>query len=205
MRGKFIVLEGLDRSGKSTQSRLLMEALQKSGVKVKRVCFPDRTTMLGQVINDYLQNKAELSDESIHLLFSANRWEVAASLEKDLREGITIVSDRYAFSGVAFTAAKGLDFNWCKNSDVGLPEPDAVFYLEASPDKTKARADFGDERYEKLEFQQKVKAQYERFEGDFWHVIDACRDINTIHEELLEKVGTIEVGDDIRKLWAGAP
>ncbi len=44
-------------------------------------------------------------------------------------KGTNIILDRYAYSGVAFTSAKGLDLEWCKNSDKGLPKPDIVFFL----------------------------------------------------------------------------
>jgi dTMP kinase len=47
----------------------------------------------------------------------------------DLKQGTSIILDRYAYSGVAFTSAKGLNFEWCKNSDKGLPKPDIVFFL----------------------------------------------------------------------------
>jgi len=201
-RGKFIVFEGLDRSGKSTQSRLLTEKLQQNGELVKHRCFPDRTTVVGQMIDSYLQSKSNLSNEAIHLLFSANRWEVASLLEQDLRDGFTVVCDRYAFSGVAYTAAKGLDFQWCKNPDVGLPAPDAVFFLKADPQSVKARAEYGEERYEKIEFQEKVKSQFDKFSTDeFWHSIDASRDIETIHEELMSKFRKIATGEDIPRLW----
>ena len=69
----------------------------------------------------------------MHLLFSANRWEAVKTLKTRLNAGETLVCDRYAFSGVAFTAAKGtLDLEWCKNPDRGLPAPDAVIYLDVT-------------------------------------------------------------------------
>jgi hypothetical protein len=72
-------------------------------------------------------------DAAVHLLFSANRWEAVKSLKARLNAGETLVCDRYAFSGVAFTAAKGtLDLEWCKNPDRGLPAPDAVIYLDVT-------------------------------------------------------------------------
>ena len=53
-----------------------------------------------------------MDDHAIHLLFSANRWEVAKSIREKLNAGITLVVDRYAYSGVAFTSAKaGMDFH----------------------------------------------------------------------------------------------
>lgn len=66
----------------------------------------DRSTAIGQSINAYLTQSAHLEDHVAHLLFSANRWEVADRMERLLISGSTIVADRYAFSGVAFSAAK---------------------------------------------------------------------------------------------------
>lgn len=77
MRGKLIVLEGLDRAGKSTQCGRLVTRLQDLGQRVQHMRFPDRTTPIGQMINAYLTGTSEQEDHVIHLLFSANRWEAA--------------------------------------------------------------------------------------------------------------------------------
>jgi hypothetical protein len=74
-RGAFVVFEGVDRCGKSSQTRTLVEALNASGTKAELWCYPDRTTDIGKMINAYLTNNADLSDAAVHLLFSANRWE----------------------------------------------------------------------------------------------------------------------------------
>jgi dTMP kinase len=74
------------------------------------------------MINSYLQSKTEMDDGAIHLLFSANRWEKRAAMEAKLQSGVTLVVDRYSYSGVAFTAAKkmeGLDLEWCKAPERG--------------------------------------------------------------------------------------
>jgi dTMP kinase len=74
-RGAFIVLEGTDRSGKSTQCARLVAALQAAGVDAAGWRFPDRTSGCGQMIDAYLRSQSELDDAAVHLLFSANRWE----------------------------------------------------------------------------------------------------------------------------------
>jgi dTMP kinase len=87
-RGAFIVLEGLDRSGKSTQVDRLIERLRSNGKEVRLQKFPgmpslllinrtDRSTSIGKMIDAYLSSKTDLEDHAIHLLFSANRWECA--------------------------------------------------------------------------------------------------------------------------------
>lgn len=74
-RGALIVLEGLDRSGKSSQSSRMISYLEGLGVSAELWRFPDRSTCVGQMISSYLANQSELDDHTIHLLFSANRWE----------------------------------------------------------------------------------------------------------------------------------
>eukprot|EP00882_Tetradesmus_deserticola_P016120 GHRQ01017196.1.p1 GENE.GHRQ01017196.1~~GHRQ01017196.1.p1 ORF type:complete len:140 (+),score=18.78 GHRQ01017196.1:209-628(+) len=75
-RGAFILFEGVDRCGKSTQTSLLTKALQDKGVAVESWNFPDRkNTVTGPAIHEYLTGKEDHNDQTIHLLFSANRWE----------------------------------------------------------------------------------------------------------------------------------
>jgi dTMP kinase len=142
-RGAFIVFEGVDRCGKTTQVSLLVKHLLSLGVAAAMMRFPDRTTVIGQLINEYLQSKSDLDDRAIHQLFSANRWECAPRLRDELlTNGKTIICDRYAYSGVAFSAAKPSlchDLEWCQACDVGLPEPDAVIFLDLSQDEAEKR------------------------------------------------------------------
>ncbi|GMQ10009.1 hypothetical protein CsSME_00053183 [Camellia sinensis var. sinensis] len=86
------------------------------------------------MISSYLANKSELDDHAIHLLFSANRWEKRSLMENKLRCGTTLIVDRYSFSGVAFSSAKGLDIEWCKAPEMGLLAPDLVLYLDIPPE-----------------------------------------------------------------------
>ena len=74
-RGALVVFEGLDRSGKTSQCGRLLSCLEGLGHSVELWRFPDRTTSVGQMISAYLTNKSQLDDHTIHLLFSANRWE----------------------------------------------------------------------------------------------------------------------------------
>ena len=109
--------------------------------------FPDRTTSVGTLINGYLQQSTTppLNDHSIHLLFSANRWEAVPSMLQSLSAGTTLVCDRYAHSGVAFSSAKdtpGLTVDWCRSPDVGLPAPDAVIFLELSQEESEQRGGY---------------------------------------------------------------
>ena len=146
-RGAFFLLEGVDRCGKTTQGKLLLNRLMAAGLAATAMRFPDRTTATGQVINNYLTTAGKgLDDRAIHLLFSANRWEAVGELSKHLRSGTTIVCDRYAYSGVAFSASKVdaegkplLPLEWCQAPDRGLPAPDCVIFLDLEQDEAEKR------------------------------------------------------------------
>jgi len=204
-RGALIVFEGGDRVGKTTQVTRLFEQLQRNGVKVEHMRFPDRSTEIGTVINKYLSSDSQLSDQCIHLLFSANRWEFEQEILRKLHNGTTLIVDRYAFSGAAYTAAKGLSLHWCCQPDVGMPRPDRVFYLHAPAAAIRQRRGYGEERYERDEMQSKVVACYDMlFEADRWTKIDATLNEQTIHELLLAETSQVIAtsGDQpVDKLW----
>ena len=187
-RGAFILFEGVDRSGKSTQAARLVDALNAQGTPAELWRFPDRKgTATGAAIDAYLAvpaaqaaavqaaagsgggegaqqaggaaAAASMSDQAIHLLFAANRWEKAGALVAALRRGTTLVVDRYAYSGVAYTAAKrrpGLDAAWCRGPDAGLPAPDVTLFMALPPEAAAARGGYGGERYEDAAFQERV-------------------------------------------------
>mmetsp|Transcript_24981 Transcript_24981/g.54878 ORF Transcript_24981/g.54878 Transcript_24981/m.54878 type:complete len:227 (-) Transcript_24981:371-1051(-) len=216
-RGTFIVLEGVDRCGKTTQASLLVKHLLGLGLAAVAMRFPDRTTMVGDLINQYLQSKSELDDRSVHLLFSANRWEAARTLRTTLIEdGSNIVCDRYAHSGVAFSSAKPSlenDIDWCRTCDVGLPAPDVVIFLDLSQEEAEQRGGYGGERYEKKEMQQRVRQRFSELQykdeqdGRIpWYVVNAAQsiedvqmEINTIVNKTVEKVQNEE--PPIGLLW----
>ncbi|XP_040896124.1 thymidylate kinase [Toxotes jaculatrix] len=187
-RGALIVLEGVDKAGKTTQCKKLVQALQQSGRPAEMMRFPDRTTTIGQLISAYLEKRSELEDHTVHLLFSANRWELVPLMKKKLDQGITLVVDRYAFSGAAFTSAKpGFCLDWCKKPDVGLPKPDLVMFLQLSSAEAALRGQFGEERYETSIFQRAVQKKFEQLMKDptvNWQVIDASQSIEDVHKDI---------------------
>lgn len=187
-RGALIIFEGCDRAGKTTQCKKLVERLKSQQKNVKFMNFPNRSTQSGQIINAYLQNKENLTDEGIHLLFSVNRWEVRNEMERELRAGTTIIVDRYSYSGVAYSAAKGLDFEWCKSPERGLLKPDLVLYLTLTAEAMARRGGFGAERYETTEMQRTVGKMFEKMiEQPLWQVIDADKTEEDLSNEL-EKI-----------------
>jgi len=203
-RGSLIVFEGCDRSGKTTQVKRLVETLNKTGCTTEMMRFPDRSTGIGSVINSYLTCSEELDDRAIHLLFSANRWEKEKQIQRSLAAGTNIIIDRYAYSGVAFSAAKpGLSLNWCKQPDVGLPRPDLVVFMDVTEEVAKQRGGFGEERYEVAEFQRRVRQNYKQLKDDTWVEVCADGSLEEVESKLLDIVNK-ELARErggVSKLW----
>lgn len=191
-RGKFIVLEGIDRSGKSTQARLLAQSLKTARIPCLYIAFPVRDTAVGRLLDAYLRRENELDPRVAHLLFSANRWEMAQNIELALAEGKHVIADRYAYSGIAYSVANGLPSSWCIAPDVGLPLPDAVLYLDLSADIAAKRGAYGEERYEKMEFQLRVKKVYESlFVASTWHTVNASQEEARVRDDIEQIVNSV--------------
>jgi dTMP kinase len=191
-RGLFILFEGLDKSGKSTQTQLLCQALNNKNCPSEILRFPNRDTSMGGLINGYLTKEIELEDHAVHLLFSANRWESVNTMKDKLNSGINLIVDRYSYSGVAYSAAKStMDFEWCKTCEIGLPKPDLICFMDTKTVDMNDRECFGDERYESTAFQRQV---YKNFNKLFnldnvtdqgLLVLDAKDSIESLHEQIL--------------------
>ncbi|CAH2246760.1 thymidylate kinase [Pelobates cultripes] len=208
LRGALIVLEGADRAGKSTQARLLVDTLRERGHRAEGLRFPERTTEIGKLIGSYLEKKNNIEDHTVHLLFSANRWEQVPMIKEKLASGVTLVVDRYAFSGVAFTSSKeNFSLKWCKQPDVGLPKPDLILFLNLSLEAAAARGGFGNERYETNDFQVQVHKRYRELMEDKslnWKLVDASQSVDDVLKVITElSEGAIEEAKTrtIGKLW----
>ena len=203
-RGALIVLEGCDRAGKTTQCLKLVEKLKSQNVDIKYMNFPNRSTETGAMLNAYLRKTDNLNNEGIHLLFAVNRWEAKNAMEKALKAGTSIICDRYSYSGVAYSTAKGLDFEWCKVAEKGLLKPDLVVYLTLSEETSARRGGFGDERFDSTEMQKKVGKAFEKMiEHPLWQVIDADKTEDDLNVELqklvINKIQSVD--EEIQTLW----
>ena len=165
-RGLLIAFEGGDRAGKSTQIKLLKKNLlnSRNDYNVEIYKFPS-----WKIIIDYIKNDQEMNDKTIHLLFSAERWEKSTEIIEKLKRGTHILLDRWAYSGVAYSAAKsGMNYEWCKMSDRGLPEPDLVCYLQVSEETAMKRSQWGESRYDNENLQIKIKENFNRMRTGRW-------------------------------------
>ncbi|KAL1999160.1 hypothetical protein VTN02DRAFT_4955 [Thermoascus thermophilus] len=217
-RGALIVVEGLDRAGKSSQCELLLRDLRDLGHQVKYIRFPDRSTQIGKLIDAYLRGESHLDDHSIHLLFSANRWEVAPHIQECIAQGITVIVDRYSYSGAVYSAAKAnptLSLEWAWQPEVGLPHPDICLFLNISPQEAAKRGGYGLERYETDSMQKRVRELFQSLvempHNEEIRVIDAGRSVDAVHNDILEAVlgcmNNLDAIGPLRKLgpWSFIP
>lgn len=109
-------------------------------------------------------------------------------MEEKLKNGTSLVLDRYAHSGVAYSAAKGLDIDWCKAADSGLPRPDLLIFIDVPVESTSAREGYGEERYEKNDFQIKVRSCFQSLVDDSWTFVDGVGDIDQVAARIQQVV-----------------
>jgi len=140
------------------------------------------------------------------VLSSPHRWEKVKQIQRRLAEGTNIIIDRYAFSGVAFSAAKpGLSLSWCKQPDVGLPRPDLVVFMDVTEEVAKQRGGFGEERYEVAEFQRRVRQNYKELTDETWVEICADGSLEEVEGKLLDIVNKelVKERGAVSRLWQG--
>lgn len=123
----------------------------------------------------------------MRLVSDSPRNRIKALLEK----GVNVVCDRYYHSGMVYSAAKGkpdLDLSWAHASDVGLPKPDIVVFLDLTPDEARRRGGWGDEKYEKEEMQRKVRELFTSLaeSDEELVVVDAGGSITQVADKIWE-------------------
>lgn len=171
-RGKFIVLEGIDGCGKSTQSKLLGKYLAAKGIPVYNTCEPTDSPF-GSLIRQCLSGRIETDDKTIAGLFVADRLDHIYNknngiLEK-INSGITVISDRYYFSSYAYHS-NFMPMEWVIEANRLSAEalkPDLNIFIDIDPQKSFDRLKRRNalERYEKLESMKNIRDKYfEAFE-----------------------------------------
>jgi len=150
MAGKLIVIEGLDSSGKQTQTELLCKALSEKGIPVKKISFPCYDSDSSALVKMYLagkfgQNAGDVNPYAASSFYAVDRY---ASFKTDWSEhynrGGIVVADRYTTSNMIHQAGKISDLGerdkylkWLYEYEfayLGLPKPDKVLFLEMPPE-----------------------------------------------------------------------
>lgn len=192
MAGLFVTIEGIDRSGKSTQAKRLAEALGDDAILVRE----PGGTEVGERIRELLKDpELELDPRSEALLFAAARAELVEQVIRPaLAEGKVVISDRFLDSSLAYQGfGRGLGEREVRRinewATAGL-EPDLTILLRIDPEEAAARAG-GADRFEDegLALQRVVAEAYESMASSpRWKPIDGARDPDEVAEEILRMV-----------------
>jgi dTMP kinase len=186
-KGKIIVIEGTDKAGKTSQSRMLAEALKVSGKVCVILDFPDYTTPIGTEIKAFLEGKRDYPPEVKHLLFSANRWEKKKEIESMLENGTIIVMNRYWESNLVYGVANGMDVNWLLRLDKGLPKENIVLVILVNPSISARRAEIQDIFESDTQLAAKAYQNYLKFAKQFrWRIIDGSKSKEQVHQEIMK-------------------
>jgi dTMP kinase len=192
--GLFVTLEGIDRSGKTTQARMLCDALGEHCLAVRE----PGGTAVGERVRDVLKDPGiEIGPEAEALLFAAARAELVSNVIKPaLAEGRVVVSDRFLDSSLAYQGhARGLGVEEVERVNrfaTGGLRPDLTILLWIDPATAAARtgeADRFEDEGERL--QREVLAAYDELadgDPDRWRRIDAGRAPDEVHADVLAAV-----------------
>ena len=149
--GKFIVFEGIDGSGKSTQAKLLVRHLIKEGFEIAKIDFPQYGTKSASLVEEYLNGKygspEEVGPWAASLFYACDRYAASPRIKKWLREGRIVISDRYIASNIGHQGGKIRDkkerkkyLKWLYNLEYEIfkiPKPNITFILKTSPQSSK--------------------------------------------------------------------
>lgn len=189
-KGKFIVFEGIDGAGSTTQIELLYKYLINKKILVAETCEPTTGT-IGRLIRDVLQKKIKVSAKSLQLLFCADR---ADHLENEIipsiNAGKIILSDRYFFSTIAY-GVLGLDWDWLKSLNKSFLLANATFVLNVPAKVATSRINKRSDKvelFEKEKVLEKVAKNYLRLAREYknTYVLDGTNARLKIHEKVLE-------------------
>lgn len=170
MKGKLIVLEGIDASGKTTQAKLLIKKLKQNGFVVQSFSSPTKRTFFGKILHDFLQNKLKqkLSAEQLALLFVLDRYQLKEKILKGLEQGKIFVLDRYRVSTLAYETAfvkeeeQGAFLSWAEQLEKRMPEADLMLFLDVNAEQAQLllKKKKKDILEKKFAFQKKVYQVY---------------------------------------------
>lgn len=203
-RGKFIVFEGIDGSGKSTQVQLLAERIKS----ISGSCYITREptdSPIGSVIHQIMTGRIKTDNRVIAALFAADRLDHLLNdtdgLLPMIRDGINVISDRYYFSSYAYHSVD-MPMDWvieANSESAKILRPDATIFIDVVPNVAIERISKNrqhSELFETLERLSEVRKKYfEAFqkerEKENILIINGNKSIQEISEEIWSKVAPI--------------
>lgn len=207
-RGRFIVIEGIDGSGKSTQIQLLANRLTADKRKVYTTAEPT-VSLTGGMLRDALRGVTKKTTCEIAAMFLLDRIfhnvNPVNGIEKFLASGVDVICDRYYYSSLAYQGSE-TDFDWVLDMNINCPEirkPDICIFLDLDPDKCIERISKNrmvTEIYEEKSRLEKYRKRYfDIFEmlkfTDNIAVLDTDRSIESIADDIHELVEKLDIED----------
>ena len=187
MKGKLIVIEGIDGSGKSTCAKNLTEKLNSINIKTIYTFEPTRSHYGAKLRDGMLSEDLDAEEEL--LLFVKDRKEhIEYMIKPALEEGYFIILDRYFYSSIAYQGAKGIDINLIINMHKDfIIKPDIVFIfhlpIDIALNRIISKRGIAD-RFENETYLKKVDKIFHSFNEPFIYHIDTDKDIKIINDEL---------------------
>ena len=205
-RGRFIVIEGIDGSGKSTHIPLLAKRLMADGKKVYTTAEPT-VSLTGGMLRDALSGVSKKTTCEIAAMFLLDRIfhnvNPVNGIEKFLAEGVDVICDRYYYSSLAYQGSE-TDFDWVLDMNLNCPEirkPDLCIFLDLSPEKSLERISKNRLVKEIYEEKDRLEAFRKRYFDIFdmlkftdnIAVLDTDRDIESIADDIYNLVANLEI------------
>ncbi len=180
-----ITIEGVDRSGKSTQAAMLAEWMRGRGYETWLFKFPDYSTPVGRLISGCLKS-GRADPKTLHALMAENRRERLGDIRRAMSEAHILVMDRYVESNMAYGLANGLDRRWLAGLDKGMPKSDAVILLDMDAAESFGRRVDGDSFESDRPFMERVAEAYRReAHAKQWYVVLGGFDPPVVHNAVM--------------------
>ena len=157
-RAPFVVIEGIDSSGKTTHIETIATALSQQHYPVRVITFPNNLTPLGRFLKHVLQKGSSLECWTQHILFSLHRWEIMDLIQESLLAGTGVICERYAWSGAvcSYVSNPQLPLEAYMSCNQGMIQPDIVVLLTASPKESMGRRNAISPQFEDGDLQQQL-------------------------------------------------
>lgn len=187
--GAFIVLEGGDGAGKTTQARALCSSLKRKGYRVHPTTEPSRGAV-GRLIRRSFLQREKISPEVEALLFAADRF---LHLQSEIRPALSarriVVCDRYMYASFAYQGAQGVDLKWLREINRFAERPDLAIYLDVPAEIGLKRIRRKKSLLEKLQLQRQVREEYLKLvrTGELV-LVDSNQPIGRVSEAILALV-----------------
>lgn len=193
----FIVFEGIDGSGKTTQAKLLYKRLM-ANKSAKCILTKEPTSgNIGRSVKALIK-KRSINPEAVQLMFMADRAEHAAAIRMWIKEKKTIVCDRYYFSTIAYGLALGMERKWLENANSIFPKPDITIIIDVIPATALARVHSRKDPkqyFEKVKFLAKVRKEYKSLSKQYNNIfVIKCNESTTasqVHAKVLEIINSM--------------